>query len=315
MGRKINPILLALLVITIIGAVAWWQTGGKSQVPISYYLYKINNGIGKEINNILNDFSVSTLAVKNPTATPQTKNSIYGQTQVLDVFYKGKTATSQYGKQVLNYLDYLNFPASLRQGLIIVIASPDFTSQVFYYENRELPFKKPTDSYPASITQICSGSNCLNLVAMKSDYFPSNFYATLAHELGHAIGESLTAEDWQKWKTLRGNPVSSTFGVFDKEWQTSQVQDFAEVYKIIFGNHQGSGWENKTLYGKKLCTDIYPVGILPTDTPIEKMRKTIEWQITIPSKDSDCSRLESYKDIQPNKATKDFMNQLLLRLL
>ena len=312
MGRKINPILLTLLAITIIGTIVWYQTIGKSQMPIGYYIYKIKNGIGKEIGNILNDFSVSRLEVKNPTAIPQTKNTVYDQTQVLDVFYKGKTATSQYEKQVLNYLDYLKFPASLRQGLIIVIASPDFTSQVFYYENMELPFKKPTDTYPASITQICSGSKCLNLIAMKSDYFPSNFYATLSHELGHAIGESLTAEDWQKWKTLRGNPVISTSGVFDKEWQISQVQDFAEVYKIIYGNHQGSDWENKTLYGKKLCTDIYPIGILSTDTPYQKEYKMLEWRFEAMRR-SDCNQIDGYKDMPPNKATRDFMNQILAR--
>lgn len=254
----------------------------------------------------------------------QNEFDIKDQPQILDVFYKGKTAISQYEKQVLSYLDYLKFPTSLRRGLIIVIASPDFTDQVFSFQNMEFPFKKPSDPYPASIEHICYGQNCFNLIAMKSEFYPSDFYAPLTHELGHAIGENLTAEDWQKLKTLRGNPVPVPAGTPNKDWKDSQFEDFAEVYKVIFGNHKGSDpsmWKNNTLYGKKSCADLYGISVSSKSsmTVEEAYKKTLEELQTQRSliearlKDPDCQIDNLYKDMPPTQATKNFINQILGR--
>jgi len=333
MGRKIDPILATLLIIcitTITGSYVWWQNISyfeKSQIPL-IYIYNAEREIKNKFNEIVSDllqtYSTTNNNELNSSNPTQTKITINSQPVILDVFYKGKTATSQYRKQVLNYLDYLKFPQSLRRGLIIVIASPDFTNQVFYFEKMELPFRSPDNSNPASIKQICYGQNCLNLIAMKSDLFPSNFYASLTHELGHAIGEALTAEDWQKWKNLRGNPLASPIDTPGRDWKLSQFEDFAETYKVIFGNYQGSdqlNWKNKTLYGKQLCSNFYAVVNSSKESTAteayEKMlekiraeRALIEKQLT----DPECYTNYSYKDMPPNKATKDFMNQLLLRL-
>jgi hypothetical protein len=64
----------------------------------------------------------------------------------------------------------------------------------------------------------------------------------LTHELGHAIGSTLTDADWRTYFGLRNIPPGTSMegGL----WNLSPAEDFAEVYKNTF-----TGLEVRTYYG------------------------------------------------------------------
>jgi hypothetical protein len=54
----------------------------------------------------------------------------------------------------------------------------------------------------------------------------------LTHELGHAIGDTLTDQDWEKYYQLRNIPKNTP--EIGKVQNSSPVEDFAEVYRSVF---------------------------------------------------------------------------------
>jgi hypothetical protein len=65
----------------------------------------------------------------------------------------------------------------------------------------------------------------------------------LTHELGHAIGATLTDQDWTKFYQLRHIPSATPRQ--GTNWNLSPAEDFAEVYKNIF-----TGNAVQTYYGE-----------------------------------------------------------------
>jgi hypothetical protein len=65
----------------------------------------------------------------------------------------------------------------------------------------------------------------------------------LTHELGHAIGNTLSDTDWKKYYGLRNIPAT-TKRDGSGLWNLSPQEDFAEVYKNTF-----TGLEVRTYYG------------------------------------------------------------------
>lgn len=77
----------------------------------------------------------------------------------------------------------------------------------------------------------------------------------LTHELGHAIGSTLTGADWTKYYGLRNIPIGTPreSGL----WNLSPAEDFAEVYKNTF-----TGLGVRTYYGLLLPANFTMAGIL-----------------------------------------------------
>lgn len=64
----------------------------------------------------------------------------------------------------------------------------------------------------------------------------------LTHELGHAIGYTLTDADWKTYYELRSIPTKN---IGSQLWNLSPKEDFAEVYKNVF-----TGLPIRTSYDK-----------------------------------------------------------------
>lgn len=65
----------------------------------------------------------------------------------------------------------------------------------------------------------------------------------LTHELGHAVGSTLTDQDWRTFYQLRGIPAGTSRN--GTNWNLSPNEDFAEVYKNVF-----TGIAVRTYYGQ-----------------------------------------------------------------
>ena len=55
---------------------------------------------------------------------------------------------------------------------------------------------------------------------------------TLTHELGHAVGSTLTTQDWATFYQLRNIPAGTAQET--SSWNLSPAEDFAEVYKYTY---------------------------------------------------------------------------------
>ena len=69
----------------------------------------------------------------------------------------------------------------------------------------------------------------------------------LAHELGHAIGSTLTDSQWETFYQLRNIPAGAPRA--GTNWNLSPQEDFAEVYKNTF-----TGADVRTFYGLLMPT-------------------------------------------------------------
>ena len=80
----------------------------------------------------------------------------------------------------------------------------------------------------------------------------------LAHELGHAIGSTLSDSQWKTFYQLRNIPSGAPRAGMN--WNLSPEEDFAEVYKNVF-----TGGDVSTFYGLLMptmgvdmaCEDVY----------------------------------------------------------
>lgn len=165
----------------------------------------------------------------------------------------GRKALQPYLDQSLAYLRWLHFPKSLMDGMVIGIISPTFQGGDVSI-GREIFNISKTTYGPGSTEGITfASSNRAYGIFFPAYMLQSGFYATLTHELGHVIAKQMTSADWIKWAVLRGAPNTN---YSNDTWETTPEEDFAEEYKVAFGNHQGDpkSWENRTSWGKRQCT-------------------------------------------------------------
>jgi len=168
---------------------------------------------------------------------------------------------------------------------------------------------------------------------------------TLTHELGHAIGNRLTDQDWAKYYQLRNIPINTAR--HGTNWNLSPEEDFAEVYKNTF-----TGLDVRTFYGLLTpilnssemigmsCYQVYQDlfdGYIPKLDPNDSgswLRSTkidystIEAKITVDPKMQNCRReVVAYPAKHPNDyeygtpykstvgpQTKSFINDLVNKL-
>ncbi|MFA6519594.1 MAG: hypothetical protein WCT41_02100 [Candidatus Paceibacterota bacterium] len=170
----------------------------------------------------------------------------------------------------------------------------------------------------------------------------------LTHELGHAIGSTLTDAEWTKYYQLR--EIASGTPRYGSNWNLSPAEDFAEVYKNTF-----TGLDVKTYFGllvannlgmfevacKKIHDDLYnsyiPQRVVNMSDPLWIFKSTtstttidtqaIESKITNDPKLQSCRREvvanpakypDDYRYGTPYKttvsqATKDFINVVISR--
>jgi hypothetical protein len=95
----------------------------------------------------------------------------------------------------------------------------------------------------ATYTDKNGNTTSFSVVFINKNIINSNQLSeTLAHELGHHIGSTLTSADWTKYFLLRG--IASGTPEYGGNWYTSPAEDFAEVYKNVV-----TGINIKTAYG------------------------------------------------------------------
>jgi hypothetical protein len=172
---------------------------------------------------------------------------------------------------------------------------------------------------------------------------------TLTHELGHAVGSTLTAQDWTKFYQLRDIPSGTPQET--ATWNLSPAEDFAEVFKYTF-----TGIAIRTYYGLLVpshdglefsCQTVYqnlyssyapqyapqmdmtnPLGILNYSPPTSAQTHAIEAQISANPQMQSCRRkvmnnpseypadweLGTPYTYTVSQATKDFVNGIVNRL-
>lgn len=279
-----------------------WANFGFSVEGFFNNLLTTNSNTQKPITNTATKKEVSSqanLPVNRSENSSRQEIVINDTPIVLDVFNRGLTAQSQYKKSVLDYLDYLNYPTSLRRGLIIFILSPDFKEQSIGAQGKEFLIQHSlSQTSPSASAKYCLGSNCYRAVFLKLDLFPTNFYSSITHELGHFFASNMTVADWQRWTSLRGSPVPN-YSIVQLDWVNSQVEDFAEVYKIVFGNYKGGTsdeWTNHTAYGKQPCSKV---NFGDTKASYEQWLNSVSGHC--------------FEDITPSAATVAFVKEIVAR--
>jgi hypothetical protein len=139
-----------------------------------------------------------------------------------------------------------------------------------------------------------------SIIYLNNDVFPKvSLNDVLTHELGHAIGKTLTDADWTKYYQLR--EIASGTPRYGSNWNLSPAEDFAEVYKNTF-----TGLDIKTYYGLGSYRGFF-----------ERTCKNIQTQscrqniMMNPSKYPDDFRYGTpYKSVV-SQSTKDFINAVI----
>lgn len=150
----------------------------------------------------------------------------------------------------------------------------------------------------------------------------------LTHELGHAIGNTLTDADWIKYYQLRG--IASGTQRYGSNWNLSPAEDFAEVYKnittgldvttylgLLVQNYWTSSQVIPEITCKQIHDDLYDSYLPPkadiNDTsawirsianPVKIDSQAIESKITANSKLQNCRREVM---LDPAKHPNDFL--------
>jgi hypothetical protein len=165
---------------------------------------------------------------------------------------------------------------------------------------------------------------------------------TLTHELGHAIGSTLTAKDWIKYYQLRGIPSGTAQEI--SSWNLSPAEDWAEVFKYTF-----TGIGIRTYYGLLVpsyqdmesisCESIHinlysnyspkvdttdPMYILHWNAPTGDQAKAIEAKVSADPQMQACRRKAMSDSSQwtlgvpykytVSQATEDFINSIVTRV-
>jgi hypothetical protein len=176
----------------------------------------------QEVKNLGYDFYVGQIDDPNTNdLTDDLKNQI---TQIVYNAHFPESMLQNMPIIILNSLDvtgnqYISIDG---KNLDVGTLGPEFLSEGGFYE-----------TYQNGATAIFIN---------KTTLIQNNLTGILTHELGHAVGSTLTPQDWQKFYQLRD--IASGTPQETGNWYLSPAEDFAEVYKNTF-----TGLDIMTHYG------------------------------------------------------------------
>jgi len=102
-------------------------------------------------------------------------------------------------------------------------------------------------------------------IILRSSVVGENLRSTFTHEVGHQVAEMLSPDEMREFMIMRNIPsniVNSWYEYLKREevgdaplevgnWVASPKEDFAEVFKTVFGSEQDTGvWGILTKYGE-----------------------------------------------------------------
>jgi hypothetical protein len=173
---------------------------------------------------------------KTKAITPQEVNNLGYTFSLGQVDYPDAPAISDDIKnQITKIVFDAHFPKSLLKDLpIIFLNSLAVISEQYIVTPKGNAKLITLTPYFLSEGGIYSTySNGINIIYINKTILNNGTLTdTLTHELGHAIGATLTDQDWNTFYQLRNIPTGTER--YGTNWNLSPAEDFAEVYKSIF---------------------------------------------------------------------------------
>lgn len=133
-------------------------------------------------------------------------------------------------QKISKLLKDIEFPPSLTKKLAIIYVDPALINQKTVMQ---FPWTKNNISIIAlqpegGLFQTVEGGATIFI-----NYLSTPDLSLLTHELGHLIGHYLTEQEWAQFYKLRGIPDDTP--QYSSNWNLSPQEDFAEVYKAVYG--------------------------------------------------------------------------------
>jgi len=212
----------------------------------------------------------STQKINKSIVSDTKKISVQKVTNLGYAFYLGEiesdnktNITDDLKNQITKIVYTANFSKKILEDLPIIIVN-----NLALVENQYISLPKGNANVPELKADFLNEggfyavyNNGLKIIYINKATLSGNkLNEVLTHELGHAIGNTLTDEQWQEFYKLRG--ISTDTPRVTSNWYLSPEEDFAEVYKNIF-----TGIDIRTYYGTLTsylgiellgsCGDIY----------------------------------------------------------
>jgi hypothetical protein len=237
-----------------------------------YYMIRANasySGQGTFIGNLTQDFNregfkkvfndIFSGGQNNPNSPVSVKSSNGTQITLQEVknlgydFYVGEIETSDttninddLKNQITKIAYTAQFPVSLLKSVPIIILNNLALTGDQYISvpsgNLKVPDLKPDFLSEGGIYVTFNGGTSVIFIN-KPIIAQGQLNEVLTHELGHAVGNKLTDQDWVRFYQLRGIPTATVR--HGTNWNLSPKEDFAEVYKNVF-----TGIAVRTYYGQ-----------------------------------------------------------------